>query len=209
MRRRLLVSACVCSQCFVELRTRECEASRRPACIYDLGMPAKKRDKVRGVDRGGLLGKGCRPGTYQFRKIETRPKGRVGFPQRSPARGCLIGICKCADIECERPPVLRWQVREAGHAGSIEALFDHLIKREDAAFACPGLFGERDRGRIEPFRLRTLAIAGRSVATGAKLRVQRLAAFQVGRDRRRQRNGIGRQQIGSQRPCGFRDCGRR
>ena len=141
-----------------------------------------------------------RPHLHQRGQVGNRgPHLGVVAPERLAACNAVLRESELADVERQRPALLLRQVRVADHRGAFQALVDDLLEREHAALARALGIGEIDRRRIHARADRAVAAAGRAVAAGAVLLVQRGRARQVRHVLGAARHGVRHQQRLGQR----------
>jgi hypothetical protein len=126
------------------------------------------------------------------------PQAGIGFPQPLALACKGVGKGKATGIEGQRPAIIARQGRKALHRRAVDALVDDLVQREGTALPRARYFAEGDRRRGELRRVGAMPIPGHAVTTRAILREQRGAAGEVGRLARRERHGIGLEQIGGE-----------
>jgi len=124
---------------------------------------------------------------------------RVALPEASTFGGFGVGEGEPAHVEGQGPAVLGRQMGEAGHGRALQPLIDDLVEAEHAALTGALHIREGDRGRIKPLGARAVGASGHPMADRALLGIERRAAGQIRRERRRQRARIGRQHRAGER----------
>ncbi len=133
--------------------------------------------------------------------LHVGPGAQRGIALPDPlAFGCGTGWkSEGTGIERQVPTLLWRQPGEAGHAGPINALSNHLVQCEHASLAGAFLVGKCDWRRTEADGCRTFAVPVHAVAARAILREQSPSVIKNGGLRGRERHRVGFDEIGRER----------